>query len=421
MTDACEPVSGQTYLAIGQDLFSISEYTQAQYNYSLHQGNIRPMYTFAPAAAMVYTDLEHLRGLSRPVDYGSGIEYTDGILNSIFPGLGVGLQIGMWLNGTYGCRQIMNGELDQKIESFRMYLEQANASAFFIRLGYEFDNPLFGYTDPTLYVEAFQKIVFSLRSTLSKATEAKTKFVWHSWAAPRVNNITLEDYYPGDSFVDWIGVSIFQQVYPWPSDFIIDNKDYGGSISDIEQVLHFAQKRKKPTMIAESTAYGGIHMDAEKLKAYNETHPWYRWFGKVMDIIDEHDISMWSYINCNWKDQPMWRSSNFGDTRLSIDDKVMGLWHHNVINTSRNSTIGRQYLMAGSLQNCNHRSVVNSNFKFDPLLGLISVIFVGSGLISVIFVSVSIILYKKQNHQRQERNDDEAIDETMPLSISFKK
>jgi len=53
----------------------------------------KPISHFAPAAVMVYTDLESLRGLSSPTDYGSGIEYADGILNSIFPDSKVGLQV----------------------------------------------------------------------------------------------------------------------------------------------------------------------------------------------------------------------------------------------------------------------------------------------------------------------------------------
>lgn len=34
---ACRPLPGQTYLAIGQDLFSIEEYLREQYNASLHE------------------------------------------------------------------------------------------------------------------------------------------------------------------------------------------------------------------------------------------------------------------------------------------------------------------------------------------------------------------------------------------------
>jgi len=88
-----QPVPGETYLVIGQDLFSINEYVSSQYNFSLHKGRLEPMTSFAPAAAMVYTDLETLRGLDKPVDYGSGIEYADGIFNSLFPNHVVGLQV----------------------------------------------------------------------------------------------------------------------------------------------------------------------------------------------------------------------------------------------------------------------------------------------------------------------------------------
>jgi hypothetical protein len=33
---SCRPPPNSTYLAIGQDLFSIDEYVKSQYNYSLH-------------------------------------------------------------------------------------------------------------------------------------------------------------------------------------------------------------------------------------------------------------------------------------------------------------------------------------------------------------------------------------------------
>ena len=51
------------------------------------------MSSFAPAASMFYTDLEELRGLRSPIDYGSGIEYADGLKTSIFPSTEMGLQV----------------------------------------------------------------------------------------------------------------------------------------------------------------------------------------------------------------------------------------------------------------------------------------------------------------------------------------
>lgn len=95
----CRPPVNTTYLVIGQDLFSIDEYVKSQYNYSIHRkiyefsayeennSTMTPESTiakFVPAAFMVYTDLATLNGLWEPTDYGSGIEYADGILD-LFP------------------------------------------------------------------------------------------------------------------------------------------------------------------------------------------------------------------------------------------------------------------------------------------------------------------------------------------------
>ncbi len=60
----------------------------------IHTFRLRSRKDFTPAAAMVYTDLDTLGGLFRPTDYGSGIEYADGILDSVFPDSTVGLQVG---------------------------------------------------------------------------------------------------------------------------------------------------------------------------------------------------------------------------------------------------------------------------------------------------------------------------------------
>jgi len=200
------------------------------------------------AAYMVYTDLETLNGLWKPTDYGSGVEYADGALN-LFPTQNqnnhntrssAGLQIGLWLNGSQGCFSICEGKMDDQINHLISYLERSRASKIFLRLGYEFDNPSFGYSDnPEMYILAFQKIVSDCREYLSEDALSRVLFVWHSWAAPMAKeSLSLTDFYPGDDFVDWIGVSIFQQVLPW-------SPYWGGKVSDIESVLDFAKKHDK--------------------------------------------------------------------------------------------------------------------------------------------------------------------------------
>jgi hypothetical protein len=57
----------------------------------------------------------------------------------------------------------------------------------------------------------------------------------------------------------------------------------------------------QPIMIAESTPFGGIHLSRNVTGLAEEMDTWETWFGKVLSLIDRFDISMWSYINCNWE------------------------------------------------------------------------------------------------------------------------
>jgi len=165
--------------------------------------------------------------------------------------------------------------------------------------------------------------------------------VWHSWAAglPTAENntvSTLDDFYPGDDVVDWVGISLFQQFY--------QNHGVGGTVQDLENVLNFAAKHRKPTMIAESTPFGWNFRNSylSNLTASTSSNRsnagkdvWNEWFAPALRLIQDYDISMWSYINCNWNAQQLWRGTGFGDTRLSLDTTIMDRWHDQVTSSRR--------------------------------------------------------------------------------------
>lgn len=302
---SCRPPAGHTFLAVGQDLQSISEYFTAV-EVSEHDS--------AAAAVMFYTDIQTLKGLESGVDYGSGIESANEALGMI-SGEGKGLQVGLWLNGTKGCQDILNGKLNENIKHLVHYLEKAPAYKVFLRIGYEFDNPDFGYSNPLLYRQAFTRIVNACENR--PRCRQKTEFVWHSWAAGGIKllNHTLLDYYPGDHVVDWVGISLFSQF-----------QSKLGTKQDIKHVIDFASKHQKPVMIAESTIFGGMNKFSD---------PWESWFQPTLDLIEEYDIAMLSYINCDWDSQPMWKGTGFGDTRLSSNATVLDMWKQNVLDNDR--------------------------------------------------------------------------------------
>ena len=350
----CRPPPGQVYLTIGQDLFAVEDYLNSVYNASLHeyimqtQNNTHDTTTTLPpprradawpAAFMVYSDLRTLAGLASPTDYGSGVEYANGLAELTTPTNHnrAGLQIGLWLSGSDGCRAVVNGTWAGQVQNLVDYLSTAPFYRIFVRLGYEFDNPSFGYMTRSndndgdaaaaLYTAAFRRVVTACRRSV--ACHRKTLWVWHSWGAGLVDHhLQLDDFYPGNDYVDWVGVSIFQQVYhhhKHPSQGEQSSIWSGGSYESLTAVLDFAVAHDKPVLIAESTPFGGID---ESL-----TDAWGQWFQPVLDIIDQYSdtIAMWSYIDCDWNAQPMWYGVGFGDTRVVKNATIMQLWRSHVL------------------------------------------------------------------------------------------
>jgi hypothetical protein len=115
--------------------------TNHQYNFIFLVGflyyfifdSTAPMSSFQPAATMFYTDIQTLRGLDTPVDYGSGIEYADGLAQAFAMS---GIQIGLWLNGTAGCQDILDGTLNSKLHDLFRYLKHVPVPKIFLRVGY---------------------------------------------------------------------------------------------------------------------------------------------------------------------------------------------------------------------------------------------------------------------------------------------
>lgn len=261
---------------------------------------------------MFYTNMT-LNGLESPVDYGSGIEYAAGLWqHTDIPAL----QIGLWLAGATGCREILQGTYDTQIQHlYQTLVGERRLRQVFLRVGYEFDNPQFGYVeDPTIYRAAFRYMVNRCRGQCRH----KIDFVWHSWAASLTTAQELVNFYPGTEYVDWVAVSLFTQFYPGSA--------LGRLNTTVQPVLDWAVAHGHPIMIAESTPYGGIDTQHD---------PWADWFAPTLRLIEDYHIELWSYIDANWTQQPMWKYAGFGNTLLDVNSTVLRLWHSHVLSNPR--------------------------------------------------------------------------------------
>ena len=106
----------------------------------------------------------------------------------------------------------------------------------FLRIGYEFDGPWNAY-DSSRYINGYRYIVDMMRSL----NVTNVAYVWQSatWGANPQNQML--NWYPGDDYVDWVGLSFF----------FFDNNF---NAPQFEELLSIARSRNKPVMMAETSA-----------------------------------------------------------------------------------------------------------------------------------------------------------------------
>ena len=254
---------------------------------------------------MSYTSLRSLAGLKESTDYGSGVQWAGGLSKS-YPGSAI--QIGLWIVGD--CKKIATGKYDEAISKLSQYLGSTD-EFYYLRIGYEFDSLQNNYPVDR-YKQAFQHIVSSFRN----ASVTNVAFVWHASGFEPRDGYTHESWFPGVDYVNWCGVSLFQQPYD-PT-----------LMRHANEFALLCNSLNLPLMIAESTPFGGIldettarsNPDATNRAGYSDS-TWSRWFVPVLAYIQRHDVRVWSYINCDWDAQPMWAKFHapgvyWGDSRI---------------------------------------------------------------------------------------------------------
>jgi hypothetical protein len=156
-----------------------------------------------------------------------------------------------------------------------------------LRIGYEFNGTTWNGYEPESYKKAFIRIARGIRKS---TTDCAT--CWDAAAAiDYMKNVT--DYYPGDQWVDWWGINLFN-----PDEF-------GAAV--VEKFMQDARAHKKPVLIGESTP--------KSIGVLRGPASWNAWFSKYFAFIREHPgIKAFCYINWEWSRYPAW--SDWGDARL---------------------------------------------------------------------------------------------------------
>ena len=240
-----------------------------------------------PGGFMVYTSIQKMDGLDSPADQGAGIHHAQYYVEHYPHAV---IQIGLYMVGALD--RTIQGFYDENILKLAKWIKRAKRPIY-LRIGYEFDLPGNGY-DSKRYWQVFRYIVDHLR----EAGVDNAAYVWHS-AAMTDRRENFMDWYPGDDYVDWFGVSIFNPM----------------QIKTAKEFLALAREHQKPFMISESSPAGLFSVNAKK-----------EWFRHYFDFINENDVKIVCYINSDWNSYSLFRPMNWGDARLQKAPEIKAMW-----------------------------------------------------------------------------------------------
>ena len=249
---------------------------------------------------------------------------------------GKSVQIGLYMVGE--SRNITTKKRDKEIRQLAKSFKAFPETTFYLRIGYEFD----GHWNSFLtsgYVEAYKYMVDYLRNR----QVSNVLYVWHASASPIDDLIDgykedIMNYYPGDGYVDWLGISWFLPPDAGPK---------GSTQRELaNEVAAIARAKNKPLMIAESSNQGfsnseltrsniSIILDGDAGKnkqRVNVAEIWDTWYAPLFKWMKENGdvLKGFSYINAHWDAQPLWGSpyaqGYWGDSRIEVQDELKKRW-----------------------------------------------------------------------------------------------
>ncbi len=307
------PSSGKL-LTIGQDVDSINSYNNSV--------------GITPGGVVGYTGIDTLAGFTSNGDWGAGrnnmaelaVNYPDSVL-----------VLGVAMNGQLGA--INNGSLDNNINTLIDTLISYNRPIF-LRWGYEADGP-WNANDPGQYIQAWRKVYNMIQGRGNASNHIAMVWQVASYCGGTYNGNPFTSWYPGDQYVDWIGLSYFT-----PQDC---------NWARVNEVAQFSRDHNKPLFINESTPqrYDIEDLTYSSIGNANEGQPrtatqiWNEWFVNYFTFINstyDDVVKAVTYINADWDSQPRWGppygEGYWGNGEVQDNNLIQNNWV-NEVNSSQ--------------------------------------------------------------------------------------
>ncbi len=202
----------------------------------------------------------------------------------------------------FGDTIIPTGALDPVITELARIIRNFDKPVL-VRPGYEPDASHYTPGDP--YIQSYRRIVDIFR----QERVDNAAFIWCAGQAGGLNMAKEDLWFPGDAYVDWIGIDLFspQSILPSPGSTLPYN-------ASLWTMLQLAEKWKKPVILSETSAIipGGI---TDPSPAAAQVY-WDSWFGPFFQLVrDNPRIKAFNYIDWNWPVEgwPFWWDARIGN------------------------------------------------------------------------------------------------------------
>ncbi|MGB5395751.1 MAG: glycosyl hydrolase [Gammaproteobacteria bacterium] len=344
-------------LIIGQDLTSVTDYVESAY-FPVPGG----ITTYISFYSLLSESFPAYGALGQDVDgdaYSNNVNWGAGPLSAhsaavSYPGasLVIGLNIAegdastVWAQG--GLADIGVGAYDANIRRLARFCKSIQKQVY-LRIGYEFDGAWNrGYEKYSSYIYAYRRIVDVMR----EQGVTNVAYVWQASASP-VDDIVegrhenIMDWYPGDEYVDWMGLSWFLSPGSVP-------QPAPDQTSLANEVISFARRQSKPVMIAEAAPQGfdltrmtksniSVLLDGaagSDTKSQTSSQIWDAWFAPFFSYIHANAdvIRAVAYINADWNSQAKWSTpyneGYWGDSRVQHNPVIRQHWLREIGDTS---------------------------------------------------------------------------------------
>lgn len=230
----------------------------------------------------------------------------------------VGLQLGLSMTsgGTGYTSDVNSGVYDDNLTTLAKCLDSLNRQVF-VRIGYE-ANGFWNNYSATTYPAAFRHVTDIFR--------IESENIATVWCIHPIDGMTkIMTYYPGDDYVDWWSIDLFQPSF-------MQN-------STTPAFLDSAEAHYKPVMIGEATP--------TEIGVGNGLTSWNSWYEIFFDIIrDNPVIKAFSYINRDWTyigGQPTWKNARIQDDTIVAckyrDEMDSDLYLHSSADSTNNMSI----------------------------------------------------------------------------------